>query len=514
MSPKIAIDTISTDKSRLIFAIVIAIGFACPIAQYFARSSYWHDEALLVLNVMGKTIAQLPFKLDYNQAAPPMFLIAQRGIFLLLGASEFSLRLLPLVFELAAFVIFALLCWRIFPVPVAACVALFFALSDKLIWHATQVKPYSGDVFCSTLLLYLAIAYRPATDDSADSNDQLSPTQRLVILSIVSVVLVWFSYPVAIVYGGLSLMLLPEIFRRGVRDRVIYIIANAAVVISFVLLHHLCIAPQRSEYLATFWAPDFPPYDHIARIPLWLLSELYALCDHPYRSFGAIFALLIIAGIAGLITTRQTRLLTACLLPFLLALVASFLKQYPFNGDRTTVYLLPNLFLLSGAGMIYLRTRATNAPAVFRIAWLILGGIVVARGLGEGAYRFVHPRSRSGIRPVVAYLREHRQPDEAIYLLTPEIDPNTGGFTSAAGVDPLCYWPDPPQPVHRGLPADLHQIPEKRFWVIFSCRPPAATNDVIPLKAQLRTIGVPVIEYFPKDKGGCAMLYERNDSAP
>ncbi len=159
------------DWSRAILAVVL-IGAFCRLAQYFAEPSYWRDEALVVMNVMDKTAAQLPLKLDYSPAAPALFLICERGLFHLFGASEYALRLPSLLYGLASLPLFALLCRRIFPGPIAFCITAFFAFSDEVIRRSAEVKPYSGDAFCAVLLLYLALAFRIRGSADAEHADQ------------------------------------------------------------------------------------------------------------------------------------------------------------------------------------------------------------------------------------------------------------------------------------------------------------------------------------------------------
>lgn len=283
------------------------------------------------------------------------------------------------------------------------------------------------------------------------------------------------------------------------------------VVVSFLVLYRYSIKPQHSVYLSKFWARDFPPYDKPLTIPIWLASEVYALCDHPYRSFGPLFLLMALAGVWGFIRARQTRLLAACLLPLALAVVAACFRQYPFNGDRVTIYLVPGLFLLCGGSLILLRDSLSNAAAPLRLAWLIVAGIVIGRGGVEAAYRLAEPRSRSGVRPVVAWLREHRQPGEAIYFVGEEPHFRSGLFNSKLCVEALCYWHYPPQPAYRGLPVDVAEVATSHFWVIFASLPHSASKDAGPLAKQLHPVAAEISRYIPPGGGGAAFLFEKRN---
>src|SRR6476646_10820421 len=74
----------------LVLAIVVAAGAVCRVAQYGADRSFWVDEAALLLNVRSHTFGQLFGALDYEQAAPPLFMAAERGLLRTFGPSEYS----------------------------------------------------------------------------------------------------------------------------------------------------------------------------------------------------------------------------------------------------------------------------------------------------------------------------------------------------------------------------------------------------------------------------------------
>src|SRR5205085_12273531 len=78
---------------RALLLLVVLVGILCRVAQYMANPSLWHDEALVALNVMDRSAGQLLGPLDYAQAAPPLFLLAERGMWVITGNPDFALRL-------------------------------------------------------------------------------------------------------------------------------------------------------------------------------------------------------------------------------------------------------------------------------------------------------------------------------------------------------------------------------------------------------------------------------------
>ena len=158
----------------------IALGIVCRIAQYAANRSYWTDEASLVLNIRNLTAGQLLGPLRYSQAAPPLFLLIERGLFRIAGGGEMSLRIFPVVGGIAGLVLFAVLARRVLRVdssdtvpstgsgpalslskgPWDAVAVFLYATADRLIFHNTEVKPYGTDVLVCVLFLLLAIDTR------------------------------------------------------------------------------------------------------------------------------------------------------------------------------------------------------------------------------------------------------------------------------------------------------------------------------------------------------------------
>ena len=215
-----------------------------------------------------------------------------------LGVSEYSLRLLPLVLGIASVLLMALLSRAILPQSAALVACGLLAFSDKLIWHAAEVKQYSGDVFVTVLLLYLALVpRRPA-----------SPALRLLLLASVAAVLLWFSFITVFIFGGISLALLPKVTGGGRRGKINYITANLPALISFCLLYWCSIRLQRSPYLEQFWNPFFIDWHKAWTLPWWLLRQTVMLFNHPYPPMGILLLGLAIAGVIGFRAQGKGRL--------------------------------------------------------------------------------------------------------------------------------------------------------------------------------------------------------------
>ena len=77
-------------------AFLIAIGIVLRVRQYLFNRSLWLDEALLTSNILDRSFAGLWRPLEFNQHAPPGFLLIEKAFVEALGPAEVVLRLYPL----------------------------------------------------------------------------------------------------------------------------------------------------------------------------------------------------------------------------------------------------------------------------------------------------------------------------------------------------------------------------------------------------------------------------------
>src|ERR1017187_4401120 len=93
---------------RMALLAAITIGVAWRLVRYLAGFPIWGDEAMLLLNILERDYAGLTQHLRLGQVAPLFFLWLEKTALLALGASEWSLHLVPFLAGLAALWIF----WR------------------------------------------------------------------------------------------------------------------------------------------------------------------------------------------------------------------------------------------------------------------------------------------------------------------------------------------------------------------------------------------------------------------
>jgi hypothetical protein len=458
---------------------LITLAAVLRIRQYAANRSLWLDEAKLSLNVLHRNFAQLWQPLDYHQGGPIGFLLLQKSATLLLGTSEYALRLVPLLAGILSIFLFYLLAKR---VTSAAPLALaLFAMSPSLIYYSSEVKQYSSDVMVALLLLYLGTS------------------GRAMLLGVFGAIAVWFSHPAIFVLAGIGFVMV----LRGWKYVPPFLLPAASFLLCyFTVLRKL----SQDAALLAYWQPNFIPKNLSAF--KWLGDSFFDF----FASSGAL-TFLGLAGFAFLcgcisLFKRNKEILFLLLSPVVLVLLASAAQKYPFGG-RLTLFMVPVALLLMAEGAETLRVIIGNQFGVILVLLLLLD---------PGKYslhRFVtpfKPTARAGVmpleemRPVVREVEDHIQSGDYVYLYHAaqpafRYYAERLGFSTqnvetgiASGRDPHVYE------------ADTQQLAGKRVWVVLSHMEGVAADEPKYLRFAFDLHGQRVESFF--SPGAEADLYE------
>jgi hypothetical protein len=326
-------------------ALLCTFGVVVRCWQYLGKDSYFLDEIALLRNLEDRSwITLLSTPLAYSQVAPPGFLILQKLMASLFGVSEYSLRFFPFVFSVGAIFAFGYLTSKLLSRTGAITSLCMFVTAGPLILFAAQLKPYSGDVLCTCVLLLAATKYLQ------DQRPQHART-----FGLLAAVLVWFSQPAVIVAGSIGIVLVGNelIKRREARTHssqpagILALAVFSAIASTWHALHS--VTRDTRVYLRNFWDAGFAHHRLSTTTgDLWPYGQLHnfyglrGLGVLAYRRPGA-FVLATILGMLLLPTKRKT-LGWIVVAPILLALVGSAAGQYPLS-DRLILYLIPAFFI-------------------------------------------------------------------------------------------------------------------------------------------------------------------------
>ena len=392
---------------------VILIGAAFRLSQYVANRSLWIDEVMLTLNIIHRSFVGLAQPLDYHQGAPLGFLFIQKLLTVLFGNRDYVLRIFPLLCGLSSIWVMYELAKRVLVERVAVFAAvLLFAVSDRLIYYASEAKQYSSDVLiCLVLLLAIVCCL-----------DRNLSRRDLALLAVVGAAALWLSHPALFILAGAGCALSAHfIWRRNWRGTLSIGCVAGFWLVNFIVLYFVALRElSANDALLAYWNKTFmplPPW----REWQWFVDTFRSVLDVPMglaRS-SAIFltsAIFLAIGIISL-CLRRWQLGLMLLLPILLTLIASALHKYPFS-HRLLLFLVPIVFLMvaEAVGRIYSLFVILKLPQMGLPLALMALTPLAYRPSYEAWRHLSAPRFVVEIKPMMAYLSAHRRENDAVYI--------------------------------------------------------------------------------------------------
>jgi hypothetical protein len=460
---------LSITESRWLVWLLLLFGTALRVREYLVNNALNEDEAALGLNIINKSVVELFGRLESNQVAPIGFLLLEKIAVTLFGTTEYSLRLVPLLFSLASLVLFCEVARRYLTGAALLFALGLFTSSAYLINYGAQVKQYSGDV-ATALAVTLAALYLAG---------QTQTFKQIAWFASLGAAVVWFSHPSVFVLAGAGSTLgIAAIWRRDWRRLTRLAVACVIWSISFLASFLVSLRGvslntglERSWDAKNTFMP-FPP-SSIADLK-WFPETLVRFFTNPLTSpVPAIaIAVLIIGFFAAYRTSRQRLLLLT--LPVLFALAASGLHMYPF-GKRLILFLVPTVILLIASGIQVFLT----GPVFVRLVGVVLALVLVLKPVAGAASHARRAQSGRDIRNIMSYVNKQREPGDLTYFYHGQRDafryyaPRVG-----FGEDQYIIGNDPPVKVPKRAATllifetdklDLDQLRGRgRVWIVFA----------------------------------------------
>ena len=380
------------------------VGTALRLRFFLDPRPLWLDEAMLAMNIAGRSYAALLTPLAWTQSAPPIFLWLERAAVDAFGAHPPVMRALPTAAGVALLPLVWLVARALLGRAAAVAALAAAALSPQLVRYAHEVKPYSSDAFTAVALaaLTLRVVHRPASRGA-----------WLALVAAGAVGICLSTTAVFVLAGvGTALVANPVVRRApGGTRRILAagVVWGAAFVVLYVGVLRAVAThdTMRLFFLDVFLDPRSPHFREFAVKALrdWLPGP-FAGPEVPLPPrMTSIVGLLATVGLGWL--ARRRGLWAACLVgvPLLAALAASAVGQYPV-ALRTMTFSAPLLILLVVGGVraaaaVPARWLPSPArPAVFPLAVAL--GLVPAAAWTAAQARA--PEWREDMRPPAARL--------------------------------------------------------------------------------------------------------------
>jgi len=394
---------------------VILIGAAFRLSQYVANRSLSRDEAALALNIIHRSFVGLTQPLDYNQGAPLGFLFVQKLLTVLFGNRDYVLRIFPFICGLSSIWVMYELAKRLLVERVAVFAAvLLFAVSDRLIYYASEAKQYSSDVLiCLVLLLAIVCCL-----------DRNLSRRDCALLAVLGAAATWVSHPALFILAGTGCALSAHfIWRRNWRSILLIGCVAGFWLVNFIVLYFVALRElSANDALLASWNGHrsfmpLPPWQEWQ----WFVDTFRGVLNDPIglaRSSAIFLTSAIFLGI-GVISLflRRWQLGLMLLLPILLTLIASALHKYPF-ANRLLLFIVPIVLLMvaEAVGRIYSLFVILRLPQMgLPLALMVLTPLAY-RPSYEAWRHLRAPRFVEEIKPMMAYLSAHRRENDAVYI--------------------------------------------------------------------------------------------------
>lgn len=384
---------------------IIVFGTVIRLVEYAHNRSLWLDEAMLANNIVTRGYAELATPLAHNQEAPLGFLWLERLAINTFGNSEYALRLAPLLAGIIALGLVYPLTRKAMGENVAPLALFLVAVSGPLVRYSAEVKQYSGDVLAAVLLTLLA--WRTLEKGLSWGSSLLLATAGAVAL--------WFSHASILVLAGVGAVLLVEVIRTGAKRQLPQLLCIWVLWLGgFVVAYTTFLSDTAGNAsMVDYWQDGFMPLLLRSREDvLWFVEVLFRVLRDPagFELAGLAAVALVIGAQRGI--AERPRATWLLLTPIAAALLASGLHRYPFSG-RLILFIVPALMVLVAYGLVHVLRRLwvwrPSAALVF-LAILVLHPCMMA---GNHLFR---PRVQEEIRPVLEYVKAHREPGDLLYL--------------------------------------------------------------------------------------------------
>jgi hypothetical protein len=378
--------------SRLVIGFII-LGVVLRLVRCLLNYPMWCDETMLAANLLDRPWTTLAQPLAYRQVCPLGFLALEWIVVQLMGFSELSLRLIPVVCAIASVPLFYLLARRVLGARTSATLlaVAIFTVSEPPIRYAAEVKPYSADLLVSLILIYLAVAWLQSHGE----------VRWLWALAAAMPLAVSTSLPSMFVIGAIVIVGLVEVLTRfsyKLATAYTAFVGTAGLAMGcMAALGQYHAAPADRNYLINFWIGAFPPsWRDPAALGGWLVrAHTGPLFAYPQGANRLAWVTVLIFGcfVLGIVLQGRRNLMVVLLLvlPFLLVLTAAALRRYPYGMSvRVAQFLVPSTLLLAGAGLGWVCSRAGRL-SLGRWAIPTLTVVLVGMGLWRLGHDLVTP---------------------------------------------------------------------------------------------------------------------------
>ena len=360
---------------------------------------------MLALNIMEKSMKDLLHALDYNQYAPPGFLIIEKLITNLLGTSELAFRLFPFICSIVSLFLFYKLCKKCLSgiaVPIA--IGLFSVLIS-LLYYSSEAKQYSSDVLFMLILVLMSLRFK-------ETGLNIFKT---LFYGLLAAVIIWFSHTAIFVLLGEGLyLLIHSLLKKDYKRFSFTSVFCLMWFISFCIFYFKALTfTDSTKGLIIYWGNFYLPFPPFTASAIIIYKKIFGELSR-FLTFDFFSAVCFLLGLT-IIYKNKKETFYILLLPILVTVLAAAAHKYPIY-ERFILFLVPLIIMFIAEGAEWLRqkgSKITPILGIFLICLLFYKPLVFTRD------NFTNPLTQEETRPVFRYIKEHLKPGDVIYISDP-----------------------------------------------------------------------------------------------
>jgi hypothetical protein len=397
--------------------IIICVGIGLRLVRYLHNTPLGFDESVYAVNIINSSITDFIHPSpDYTQTGPFSFFILSKIVIQAFGNSEYALRLVPLLFGIISLFLFYKVAKEIVKPNALPIAVTLFAILDPLIYYSSELKPYSGDVMFTLLILTLT-TYK---------KEKLT-VQRILMLTVVGAIALLSSNPSVFVMAGVGTGLLISCLKKKewavLRVLLIVLIVWVFSFIAVYLVYTRNITAEMAQTVSIekalqmedFFMP-FPPRSLVD--VKWFIDFFFdtflfqdSIIYVKRVTLSGLMAFAFVVGSVSMFLDKREKFYIL-VFPILLTLLAAAMHQYPFKG-RQILFLAPIFLIIISEGAEYIRSRINEKSVIIGAVFM---GLLFIYPLSWAAYHVKKPLIRSEIRPVLNYIKNNWQDNDLIYV--------------------------------------------------------------------------------------------------
>ncbi len=368
-------------------AALISLYCYLKVSQFFEARSLFIDEANLARNIAKKGYLSLFSNLDYEQYAPPIFLVLSKLSCELIGYNEYGLRLIPLLISIVNLLLILMVFEKLKSPKITILITLLFlTLAWNPMVYGTQFKQYGADLFSSLILFLVALN---------------SPIERMnwkimVKLSLIGSILIYTSMSsVFILFSVGFYYFIESILTKNYKPFLITIPAYVLWASAFILYYYSVLHNDiGNDHLNRFHSDYFlllPNSFQSLEHNFVILSNYFT--TYLYIGKGLVFPIFIISIVGMIQLIKKNHLFLIFYIPILLCIIASLFQQYSLI-PRLLFFATIGFYLALGEALLFIYSKRKIG------FWtsIIMGSIL-----------FLNPKLYLNLRPNTFYFEQTKE---------------------------------------------------------------------------------------------------------